>query len=154
VYDVEVGLRPGDFARVRNSLSRWRAGCIILGLLLVATLFWGFLEHSENRMTQHLRKDEILTAASRLAADSPERMEALFDSARFLRLEEAIPLAVTFAIRPSQQDGQTQYHVFAARRYLKSFEFGLIEMRVREIAVSGAIHDVAGLLAKLPEVLR
>lgn len=140
--------------RLRISLSRWQASCIILGLAFATAFFWGFLEHGENQMTNHFRREEIVAAASRLSSDSPERMEALFDSARFLKVEEAIPLAVMYAVRPALSEEKTQYHVLSARRYLKLFDLAVIEKRVREAAVSGAFRDADALLLKLPDLLR
>jgi len=152
--DTEIDLYSAESAELKNSLFRWRVGCIISCMLLAATIVLGLHEYGENKLTRRVRREEIIASASRLSVDSPEKMEALFDSARFLAVDEAIPFAVLVAVKPSQQSGQTQYHVIAARRYLKDYSIDEITAHVRASAVSDAFRDADALLAKLPELLR
>ncbi len=133
-------------------LSRWRTACFLLLLALIGTVYWGCIEMADNKANHAMRREEIVAAAARLASDTPERMECLFDSARSLHVEEAIPLAVLYATRDAVKDGHSQYHVLAARRYLLDFDVHTIEQQVHR--ARHLFANPAAIMSKLPEVLK
>ncbi len=145
---------PEAYVRMLHAAARWRTVAFLSWLVVFGTLYWGCVTMSECRAQKHMQRAEIIDIATRFASDSPERMEALFDGARWMNIEEAIPLAVLYATRAEKKGDRTQYHVVAARRYLREFDLEVIAQRVRAAALSGAFKDSDALLSRLPELMK
>ncbi len=66
------------------------------------------------------RKD-LVEWSQKFSGDTEENLTRRFDSCRRERVEEAIPFAFMYARLPSEDEGRTQWHVIAARRFLATF---------------------------------
>ena len=137
-----------------NQLIGWRTVAVITAVALFCAVGWALSENRKNKERASISRAEVLSAAARFASDSPDRLEKIFETARYMEIDEAIPLAVMYAVKPDKKDGITQYYVVAARRYLRDYDFDTISVSVRRAATSGAFKDADALLSKLPELMR
>ena len=140
--------------RLSGAILKWKIACGVLAGALFAVFGWGLNEMRKNTDRQQITRADVLSAAERLASDSPDRLEMIFEAARRLEVEEAIPLAVMYAVKDDKKHGTTQFYVIAARRYLRDYDLDVIVQHVRRAAVSGAFKDADALLSKLPELMR
>lgn len=73
---------------------------------------------------------ELVAWATAQTADTPWNLKARFDRCRQLRIEEAIVIAAIYAGAPEEEGGDVQWHVIAAKEYLRSMPRALVERRI------------------------
>lgn len=63
-------------------------------------------------------------------ADTSWNLKLRFDRCRELRVEEAIVIAAIYAGAPEEECGKVQWHVVAAKEYLRSMPRAVVEKRI------------------------
>lgn len=102
---------------------------------------------------RNCERAELVAWATARESDTPEILQRRFIRCRELRIEEAIVTAALYAGVDELDDyGNTPAHIDAARGYLRSFPFPVVEARIRKELTGG--NDAESLIRSLVEHLR
>jgi len=93
---------------------------------------------------------ELVAWATAQTADDEFVLKRRFDRCRELRIEEAIVIAAIYAGAPEEDGGDPQWHVIAAKDYLRSFTRSLVERRITEEIKNG--DNARSLIRGLSEI--
>ncbi len=72
-------------------------------------------------------RERLILWAESYRSDTEDEIEARFIRCKELQIVEAVPFAALYAVCPIEVNGQTQWHVVAARSFLRGFSFDEIE---------------------------
>ncbi len=81
---------------------------------------------------KNLERERLISWAESYRSDTADEIEARFIRCKELRIVEAVPFAALYAVCPIEVDGKTQWHVVAARQFLRGFEFDEIEKIINQ----------------------
>jgi hypothetical protein len=81
---------------------------------------------------KNLERERLISWAESYRSDTAEEIEMRFIRCKELQIVEAVPFAALYAVCPIEVDGRTQWHVVAARSYLRGFSFDEIEKLIEE----------------------
>lgn len=148
IFDASL-TDPASGAAIRAQRSMLR----IISILLLVSVGVSVGAVVCPRVAEHSRRSRLVAWAQEFRSDTSQEMAKKFDECARLEVEEAIPFAALTAVRPAEKDGQTQWHVISARRFLRDYDFEKIENDIQK-AMRGDPRNTPGFIVALRKVVQ
>ncbi len=125
IFDASL-TNPASGAAIRAQRSMLR----IISILLLVSVGISLGSVVCPRVAEQSRRSRLVVWAQEFRSDTSQEMAKKFDECDRLDVEEAIPFAALTSILPVEKEGVTQWHVIAARRFLRGYDFEKIEIEI------------------------